>query len=50
VWSIPERRLLGATEGAWRWLGWQVMIDGKLDVLPAETYGMLPRLPGVDRE
>ncbi|HSV65431.1 MAG TPA: hypothetical protein VLJ59_05920, partial [Mycobacteriales bacterium] len=44
LWSIPARTLLGASPGAWRWLGWQVPIDGVLTRLPAESFGDLPPL------
>jgi pentapeptide repeat protein/WD40 domain-containing protein len=44
VWSSPEHELLGASEGAWRWLGWLVPQDGRLVRLPAETWGTLPPL------
>jgi WD40 repeat protein len=44
VWSSPEHELLGASEGAWRWLGWLVPQDGRLVRLPAETWGPLPPL------
>jgi WD40 repeat protein len=50
VWSVPDRRLLGATPGAWRWLGYVATVDGVRVVLPAETPGPLPALtsPGSD--
>ncbi len=34
--------LLHATPGAWRWLGWNVVQDGHITRLPAETFGELP--------
>ncbi len=37
--------LLGASAGAWRWLGWPAEVDGELTRLPAETYRPLPRCP-----
>jgi hypothetical protein len=46
VWSVPEHELLGASPGAWRWLGWLVPVDGAMQRLPAETYGDLPPLSG----
>jgi len=42
VWSIPDHRLLSATSGAWRWLGYVACVDGVRVVLPAETAGALP--------
>ncbi|MCL9795201.1 WD40 repeat domain-containing protein, partial [Frankia sp. AgKG'84/4] len=36
--------VLGASGGAWRWLGWLVPQDGKLVRLPIETWGALPPL------
>lgn len=44
VWSSPGHELLGASEGAWRWLGWLMPQDGRLVRLPAETWGPLPPL------
>ena len=44
VWSSPEHELLGASDGAWRWLGWLVPQDGRLVRLPAETWGPLAPL------
>lgn len=44
IWSSPEHELLGASDGAWRWLGWLVPQDGRLVRLPAETWGPLPPL------
>ncbi|QIS14811.1 NACHT and WD40 repeat domain-containing protein [Nocardia arthritidis] len=39
---FQQDRLIQATPGAWRYLGWSVIIDGKADRLPAETFGPLP--------
>jgi WD40 repeat protein len=45
VWLLPKLRPAGASEGAWRWLGWLTPIgDGTLIRFPAETYGPLPPL------
>jgi WD40 repeat protein len=44
IWSSPAHKLLGASDGAWRWLGWLVPQDGRLVRLPAETWGPLPPL------
>jgi WD40 repeat protein len=44
IWSNPEHELLGASDGAWRWLGWLVPQDGRLVRLPAESWGPLPPL------
>jgi hypothetical protein len=44
VWSAPRRDLVGASDGAWRWLGWLVPRGGRLVRLPAETWGPLPPL------
>jgi WD40 repeat protein len=51
VWSAPDHHLLGASPGAWRWLGWLVSVDGALTRLPAETFRALPPLsaPGSSR-
>jgi WD40 repeat protein len=36
-------RIIEASEGAWRWLGWRVRDEsGRLDTLPAEAFGPLP--------
>jgi hypothetical protein len=40
----PGRTLVGATSGAWRWLGWLTTRDGVPWRLPAEIYGPLPPL------
>jgi Pentapeptide repeats (8 copies)/WD domain, G-beta repeat/NACHT domain len=45
VFDAVSRTLVGASDGAWRWLGWTVIQDGCLTRLPAETYGNLPPLP-----
>ena len=44
VFDAATDRLLGASDGAWRWLGYTVVQDGQLTRLPAETYGPLPPL------
>ena len=44
VFDAVSTALTGASEGAWRWLGWNVVQDGRLTRLPAETYGSLPPL------
>ncbi|HSL06680.1 MAG TPA: hypothetical protein VK887_01740, partial [Pseudonocardiaceae bacterium] len=44
VFDAVSTALAGASEGAWRWLGWNVVQDGRLTRLPAETYGSLPPL------
>ncbi|RRC95318.1 WD40 repeat domain-containing protein, partial [Schaalia canis] len=36
------QEILGASDGAWRWLGITVVQDGRLVRLPAEMGGMLP--------
>lgn len=42
AWSTGgDERLLNASPGAWRWLGWLVHVNGVLTRLPAETYGTL---------
>ena len=38
------KTLTGATPGAWRWLAWPTVEDGRMSRLPAETYGLLPPL------
>jgi WD40 repeat protein len=47
LWRAETGDLLGATCGAWYWLGWSVVVDGALTRLPAETYGPLPPMPGL---
>ncbi|GAA1272450.1 eIF2A-related protein [Saccharothrix xinjiangensis] len=42
VYNTLENRVLGCTGNAWRWLGWNVVKDGRVDLLPAETFGKLP--------
>jgi WD40 repeat protein len=44
VFDAVSHALLGASDGAWRWLGWTVVQGGRLTRLPAETYGDLPPL------
>ncbi len=44
VFDAVSQALAGASAGAWRWLGWNVVQDGRLTRLPAETYGSLPPL------
>ena len=46
VFDAVSGRLVGASDGAWRWLGWNVVLDGRITRLPAETFGSLPPLPG----
>jgi WD40 repeat protein len=46
LWHAETGDLLGATSGAWYWLGWSAIVDGALTRLPAETYGLLPPIPG----
>ncbi|HEX6523056.1 MAG TPA: pentapeptide repeat-containing protein [Streptosporangiaceae bacterium] len=47
LWDAETGDLLGATSGAWYWLGWSVVVDGALTRLPAESYGLLPSIPGL---
>ncbi len=42
VGDATSGELLGASEGAWRWLGWQT--PGRMERLPAECFGRLPGL------
>jgi hypothetical protein len=44
VFDAVSTALAGASAGAWRWLGWNLVQDGRLTRLPAETYGNLPPL------
>ncbi|MGX7825327.1 pentapeptide repeat-containing protein [Actinokineospora sp. 24-640] len=44
VYRPVTNTVIGCTPGAWRWLGWSVLRDGRLDRLPAETFGELPPL------
>ena len=45
VFDAEADQLLGASAGAWRWLGWNAVVDGQLARLPAEIFGPLPALP-----
>ena len=40
--------IIGASTNAWRWLGYEVMVDGQMTRLPAELNGPLPPLPRAD--
>ena len=40
--------IIGASPNAWRWLGYEVMMDGQMTRLPAELNGPLPPLPRAD--
>lgn len=42
VTELPSERLIEVSPDAWRWLGWQTQIAGRISRLPAETYGPLP--------
>ena len=42
VFDATTDDLIGASDGAWRWLGYSVVEDGQLTRLPAETFGPLP--------
>ena len=44
VWN-QDQSLRFASEMAWQYLGWQTMVNGKLDRLPAELFGRLPTKP-----
>jgi WD40 repeat protein len=44
VYDATTDDLVGASDGAWRWLGYAVVQDGQLARLPAETFGPLPPL------
>ena len=39
-----DATLTAASPGAWRWLGWPAVEDGRMSRLPAETHGPLPPL------
>ena len=41
-------KVIGASSEAWRWLGYEVVVDGKMTRLPAEINGPLPPLSGAD--
>jgi WD40 repeat protein len=41
VWNGDETLRFASPE-AWQWLGWQTVVDGKIDRLPAELFGPLP--------
>jgi WD40 repeat protein len=47
VFDAASDTLVGASAGAWRWLGWNTVISGQIDRLPAESFGPLPPLPTV---
>ncbi|MGQ0777575.1 MAG: NACHT domain-containing protein [Pseudonocardiales bacterium] len=44
VFDATSDQLVMASAGAWRWLGWNVVEDGRLTRLPAESFGPLPPL------
>ncbi|MGH3754831.1 MAG: hypothetical protein ACRDRP_19455, partial [Pseudonocardiaceae bacterium] len=44
VFDAIAGQLVRASAGAWRWLGWNVVEDGRLTRLPAESFGPLPPL------
>ena len=44
IFDATADQLVGASAGAWRWLGWNVIEDGRLTRLPAESFGPLPPL------
>ena len=44
VFDAITNQLVSASAGAWRWLGWNVVEDGRLTRLPAESFGPLPPL------
>ncbi len=44
VFDATSDQLVGASAGAWRWLGWNVVEDGRLTRIPAESFGPLPPL------
>ncbi|MGH3789669.1 MAG: hypothetical protein ACRDQ9_02510, partial [Pseudonocardiaceae bacterium] len=44
VFDASTDQLVKASAGAWRWLGWNVVEDGRLTRLPAESFGPLPPL------
>lgn len=44
VFDAIAGQLVRASAGAWRWLDWNVVEDGRLTRLPAESFGTLPLL------
>ncbi|MGK3208377.1 eIF2A-related protein [Amycolatopsis sp. MEPSY49] len=44
VLDTKANKILGCTPDSWRWLGWNVLENGRIDRLPAETFGELPPL------
>ncbi|MGH3773979.1 MAG: WD40 repeat domain-containing protein, partial [Pseudonocardiaceae bacterium] len=44
VFDTVTDQLVRASVGAWRWFGWNVVEDGRLTRLPAESFGPLPPL------
>ncbi|MCP2096474.1 hypothetical protein LV78_004460, partial [Actinosynnema pretiosum] len=45
VYRSTTNEIISCTEEAWRWLAWSGMVDGRMDCLPAETFGRLPVVP-----
>ncbi|HEV7453204.1 MAG TPA: WD40 repeat domain-containing protein [Pseudonocardiaceae bacterium] len=44
VFDAIADQLVRAGAGAWRWIGWNVVEDGRLTRLPAESFGTFPPL------
>jgi WD40 repeat protein len=49
VWN-QDQSLRFASDMAWQYLGWQVVVDGRMERLPVETFGRLERLPAEDTD
>ncbi|MFD7660611.1 WD40 repeat domain-containing protein [Actinosynnema sp. NPDC059797] len=48
VYNAKKNEIIGCTKEAWRWLGWNVVEDGRVERLPAETFYPLPLLKPLD--
>ncbi|GAB2961886.1 hypothetical protein GCM10027184_06510 [Saccharothrix stipae] len=50
IYDPSANKVIGATDQAWRSLAWSTVRDGRIDRLPAETFGELPPLKVVPQE
>ncbi|MGH3784432.1 MAG: NACHT domain-containing protein [Pseudonocardiaceae bacterium] len=49
IFDATADQLVRASAGSWRWLGWNVVEDGRLTRIPAESFGTLPLLHAATR-
>jgi WD40 repeat protein len=49
IFDATTDQFIRASAGAWRWLAWNVIEDGRLTRLPAESFGALPPLHPADQ-